>query len=153
MSTEALPAGSVHIMKSFWVRERFDRRGRGVLADGVLRFPRPVPSDARSSEPGFRISKRGGRRTFRFKVIETYLAPLHMATLKEFARRFHGQGQRELLLCALQEYRKGDDHPWIELDDKELASLKERMPDPESRISERMELQTCTQLLSRETGC
>jgi hypothetical protein len=55
-----------------------------------------------------------------------------MARSNEFLVDFTGRGQREPILCGLQEYMQGETiNPWNRLDDEELASLKERMPYPE----------------------
>lgn len=127
-----------HIMQVL-VREEVDRERTGVLADGVLRFPKARPLKMlRIFRTRFRNLREAGEELSRFKVIETYLAPLHMARSNEFLVDFTGRGQRELLLCGLQEYMEGETiNPWNRLDDKELASLKERMPDLESPESQK----------------
>ncbi|OGP63230.1 MAG: hypothetical protein A2170_00755 [Deltaproteobacteria bacterium RBG_13_53_10] len=61
-----------------------------------------------------------------------------MARSNEFLVDFTGRGQREPILCGLQEYMEGEMiNPWNRLDDEELASLKKRMPEPE--VSESQE--------------
>jgi hypothetical protein len=80
----------------------------------------------------FRNLREAEEELARFKIIEAYLAPLHMARSNEFLVDFTGRGKREPILCGLQEYMEGEMiNPWNRLDDDELASLKKRMPEPE----------------------
>ena len=127
-----------HIMQVL-VREEVDRERTGVLADAVRSFPKARPLKMlRIFRTRFRNLREAEEELSRFKIIETYLAPLHMARSNEFLVDFTGKGQRELLLCGLQEYMEGETiNPWNRLDDKELGSLKERMSDPESPESQK----------------
>jgi hypothetical protein len=127
-----------HIMQVL-LREEVDREKTGVLADGVRRFPKARPLKMlRIFRTRFRNLREAEEELYRFKIIETYLAPLHMARSNEFLVDFTGRDQRELLLCGLQEYMEGETiNPWNRLDDKELASLKERMSDLESPESQK----------------
>jgi hypothetical protein len=127
-----------HIMQVL-LREDLDKERTGVLRDGVRLFPKARPLKMlRIFRARFTHLREAEEELSRFKTIETYLAPLYMARSNEFLVDFTGRGQRELLLCGLQEYMEGEAiNPWNRLDDKELASLKGRMSDPESPVSQK----------------
>jgi len=120
-----------HIMQVL-LHEDVDRERTGVLRDGVRRFPKARPLKMlRIFRTRFKNRREAEEELVRFKIIETYLAPLHIARSNEFLVDFTGGGQREPILCGLQEYMEGETiNPWNRLDDEELASLKGRMPDP-----------------------
>lgn len=125
-----------HIMQVL-LREDLDGERAGVLRDRVRRFPKARPLKMlRIFRTRFRTLRQAEEELARFKIIESYLAPLHMARSNEFLVDFTGTGQREPILCGLQEYMEGEMiNPWSRLDDEELTSLRERMPDragPES---------------------
>jgi len=127
-----------HIMQVL-VPEALAREKTGVVRDGVRHFPKARPLKMlRIFRTRFKSLTDAEEELVRFKIIETYLAPLHMARSNEFLVDFTGGGQREPLLCGLQEYVEGETiNPWNRFDDRELASLGERMPDPvgpESRV-------------------
>jgi len=127
-----------HIMQVL-LREDLDSERTGVLRNGVRLFPKARPLKMlRIFRTRFKTLREAEEELVRFKIIETYLAPLHMARSNEFLVDFTGGGQREPLLCGLQEYVEGETiNPWNRFDDRELASLGERMPDPvgpESRV-------------------
>lgn len=121
-----------HIMQVL-LREDIEKERTGILRNGVRHFPNARPLKMlRIFRTRFRNLKAAEEELVRFKIIETYLAPLHMARSNEFLVDFTGRGQREPILCGLQEYMEGETiNPWNRLDDEELASLKERMPYPE----------------------
>ena len=120
-----------HIMQVL-LREDVDRERTGVLRDGVRRFPKARPFKMlRIFRTRFKNLREAEEELVRFKIIDTYLAPHHMARSDEFLVDFTGRGQREPLLCGLQEYVEGETiNPWNRLDDQELSSLRERMSDP-----------------------
>jgi hypothetical protein len=121
-----------HIMQVL-LREDIEKERTGILRNGVRHFPNARPLKMlRIFRTRFRNLKAAEEELVRFKIIETYLAPLHMARSNEFLVDFTRRGQREPILCGLQEYMEGETiNPWNRLDDEELASLKERMPYPE----------------------
>jgi len=127
-----------HIMQVL-LREDVDRERTGVLRDGVRRFPKARPLKMlRIFRARFKNLRQAEEELLRFKIIETYLAPLHMARSNEFLVDFISGGQRKPLLCGLQEYMEGETiNPWNRLDDEELASLKERMLEAETPNSRR----------------
>jgi hypothetical protein len=64
----------------------------------------------------------------RVKIVQTYLAPDHVARSQEFLVDYAVQGRWEILLCGLQEYVKGEVlEPWSYLDEAYLASLAHDM--------------------------
>jgi hypothetical protein len=121
-----------HIMQVL-LREDVEKERTGVLRHGVRRFPKARPLKMlRIFRTRFRNLREAEEELVRVKLIETYLAPFYMARSNEFLVDFTGQDQRKPILCGLQEYMEGETiNPWNRLDDEELASLKERMPDPE----------------------
>ena len=126
-----------HIMQVL-LREDVEKERTGILRNGVRHFPKARPLKMlRIFRTRFRNLRAAEEELVRFKIIETYLAPLHMARSNEFLVDFTGRGQREPILCGLQEYMEGETiNPWNRLDDPELVSLKERMPDPEGSESQ-----------------
>jgi len=118
-----------HIMQIL-LREDLDRERTGVLRDGVRLFPKARPLKMlRIFRTRFKTLREAEEELVRFKIIEAHLAPLHMARSNEFLVDFTGGGQREPILCGLQEYMEGETiNPWNRLDDEELASLRNRMP-------------------------
>jgi hypothetical protein len=120
-------------------REDVEKERRGVLRDGVRRFPKARPLKMlRIFRTRFQNLREGEQEIARFKIIETYLAPFHMARSNEFLVDFTGRGHKEPLLCGLQEYMEGEIiNPWNRLDDEELASLRDRMHDPEGPESQK----------------
>lgn len=119
-----------HIMQVL-LREDVERERTGVLGGGVRRFPKAHPIKMlRLFRTRFKTLREAEEELARFKIVETYLAPLHMARSNEFLVDFTGKDKREPILCGLQEYVEGETiNPWNRLDDEELASLRERMSD------------------------
>jgi hypothetical protein len=111
--------------------EDVERERTGVLGDGVRRFPKARPIKMlRIFRTRFKNLREAEEELARFKIVETYLAPLHMARSNEFLVDFAGKDKREPILCGLQEYVEGETiNPWNRLDDEELASLRQRMSD------------------------
>ncbi len=117
-----------HIMQVL-LREDVDRERTGVLRDGLRHFPKARPIKMlRIFRTRFNNLMEAEEELARFKIVETYLAPLYMARSNEFLVDFASRGRREPILCGLQEYMEGETiNPWNRLDDEELASLRERM--------------------------
>ena len=120
-----------HIMQVL-LREDLDRERTGILRDGVRHFPKARPLKMlRVFRTRFKNLEAAEQELLRVKTLEAYLAPFHMARSNEVLVDFTGADKKETLLCGLQEYVEGETlNPWNRLDDAELASLKERMPDP-----------------------
>jgi hypothetical protein len=127
-----------HIMQVL-LREDVDRERTGVVRDGVRRFPKARPLKMlRIFRTRFKNLKEAEEELARFKIVEAYLAPLHMARSNEFLVDFAGRGKREPILCGLQDYMEGEGiNPWNRLDDEELTFLKERMSDPAGAASQK----------------
>jgi len=127
-----------HIMQVL-LREEVEKERTGVLRDGVRRFPKARPLKMlRIFRTRFKALRDADEELARFKIIATFLAPLHMALSNEFLVDFTGRGRREPLLCGLQEYVEGETlNPWNRLDDEELASLRQRMHDREGPESQK----------------
>jgi hypothetical protein len=125
-----------HIMQVL-LREDLDRERTGVLRDGVRRFPKARPLKMlRLFRTRFKTLSEAEEELVRFKIIESYLAPLHMARSNEFLVDLTGGPSRGPLLCGLQEYVEGETiHPWNRLDDEELVTLRDRMVDPAGNAS------------------
>ena len=127
-----------HIMQVLR-REDVEKERWGVVTDGVRHFPKARPLKMlRIFRTRFRSLDAAEQELLRVKTIEAYLAPLHMARSNEFLVDFTGTGKKETLLCGLQEYVEGETlNPWSRLDDAELVSLKQRMPDSEGPGSQK----------------
>jgi hypothetical protein len=127
-----------HIMQVL-LREELDRERTGVLRDGVRHFPKARPLKMlRIFRARFKNLREAEEELARFRIVETYLAPLHMARSNEFLVDFVSRDKREPILCGLQEYMEGETiNPWNRLDDEELATLRERMSDPAGPDSQR----------------
>jgi hypothetical protein len=117
-----------HIMQVLR-RGDVDRERTGVLRDGVRHFPKAHPLKMlRIFRTRFKNLREAEEELARFKIVETYLVPHHMARSNEFLVDFEIRGKREPMLCGLQEYMEGEAvNPWNRLDDEEIASLKKRM--------------------------
>jgi hypothetical protein len=127
-----------HIMQVL-LREEIDRERTGDLENGVRRFPKARPLKMlRIFRTRFMNLREAEEELARFKIIETYLAPFHVARSNEFLVDFTSRGQKEPLLCGLQEYVEGETlNPWNRLDDEEIASLGGRMQVPERPESQK----------------
>jgi hypothetical protein len=121
-----------HIMQVL-LREEVERERTGVLEKGVRRFPKARPLKMlRIFRTRFMNLGEAEEELARFKIIEAYLAPFHVARSNEFLVDFTSRGQKEPILCGLQEYVEGEAlNPWNRLDDEEIASLGGRMQVPE----------------------
>ncbi|HYQ61121.1 MAG TPA: hypothetical protein VEP29_08715, partial [Desulfatiglandales bacterium] len=102
-----------HIMQVL-PREELDRERTGVLRDGVRHFPKARPLKMlRIFRTRFQNLREVEEELARFKIVETYLAPLHMARSNEFVVDFVSRDKREPILCGLQEYMDGETiNPW-----------------------------------------
>ncbi|MCU0594230.1 MAG: DUF2333 family protein, partial [Desulfobacterota bacterium] len=127
-----------HIMQVL-LREEVERERTGVLEDGIRHFPEARPLKMlRIFRTRFKNRREAEEELARFKIVETYLAPLHMARSNEFLVDFEIRGRREPMLCGLQEYMEGETiNPWNRLGNEELDSLRERMRDSPGMDSQR----------------
>jgi hypothetical protein len=97
----------------------------GVEVDGMMLYPRAEPLKMlRIFRTRFESLSEAEEELKRVKIVQKYLAPDHVAHSQEFLVDYTLQGKRELLLCGLQEYVKGEVlEPWSHLDKAYLASL------------------------------
>jgi hypothetical protein len=109
--------------------EDVNRETQGIAVDGIARFPRARPRRMlRIFRTRFRSLEDAEAEVRRVKVIEAYLAPDHVARSEEFLVDYVRQGQRQILLCGLQEFVEGEIlDPWSPLDRSSLGALFQQM--------------------------
>jgi hypothetical protein len=117
-----------HIMEVLRA-EDVEKEKQGIVVDGLKRFPRATPSKMlRVFRTRFRDFREAQEELRRVKIVETFLAPEHMALSNEFLVDFTGMETRDFLLCGLQEYVHGEIlDPWSPLDGRHLLPLFHRM--------------------------
>jgi hypothetical protein len=117
-----------HIMEVLDPTE-VEKETTGVEVDGVMFYPRAEPLKMlRIFRTRFGSLSDAEEELTRVKIVQTYLAPDHVARSQEFLVDYTVQGRREMLLCGLQEYVKGEVlEPWSHLDKAYLASLARDM--------------------------
>jgi len=117
-----------HIMEVLHPAD-MERENRGVLLEGVTWFPRARPVKMlRLFRTRFQSLQQAREELARVKVIETYLAPDHLARSNEFLVDYKINGRYEILLCGLQEYVEGEIlDPWRHLDKDHLVFLWSRL--------------------------
>lgn len=117
-----------HIFQVLDPRE-VQRETTGLLTDGLRTFPKAKPIKMlRIFRLRFTNLAEAEEELKRVKVIDTFLAPHHLARSNEFLVEFIGGRKGEPLLCGLQDYIEGEIiDPWSNLDAHHLASLLERM--------------------------
>jgi len=117
-----------HIMEVLRA-EDVAREREGVVKDGLKRFPRATPSKMlRVFKTRFKDFREAEEELRRVKIVETFLAPEHMAPSNEFLVDFTGMETRDFLLCGLQEYVQGEIlNPWSPLEGRHLLPLFHRM--------------------------
>ncbi|MFH1953001.1 MAG: hypothetical protein ABIL06_15435 [Pseudomonadota bacterium] len=101
------------------------RETEGVIREGIRWFPRARPLKMlRIFRTRFDSLRNAEEELRRVKIVETYLAPAHVARSNEFLVDYLLQGKYEPLLCGLQEYVIGEVlDPWGCLDKDHLTSL------------------------------
>ena len=109
--------------------EDLERENRGIVLEGVTWFPRARPVKMlRLFRTRFQSLQQAHEELARVKVVETYLAPDHLARSNEFLVDYKKNGTYEILLCGLQEYVEGAIlDPWRHLDGDHLAYLWSRL--------------------------
>ncbi len=113
-----------HIMEVLDPKD-VENETKGIVIDGLKLYPRAQPLNMlRIFRTRFNALKNAEEEVKRVKTIETYLAPDNLAMSNEFIVDYIRQGERELLLCGLQEYVKGAMlEPWSHLGKDQMASL------------------------------
>ncbi|RLC23097.1 MAG: hypothetical protein DRH56_07980 [Deltaproteobacteria bacterium] len=109
--------------------EDLERERKGTAGDGPRTYPRAVPVKMlRIFRSRFPDPAAAREELMREKIVERFLAPDHMARSEEFLVDYLRDRTREILLCGLQEYVKGEIlDPWGHLDRACLESLHRRM--------------------------
>jgi len=109
--------------------EDVKKEKRGIILDGLKWFPKAKPLKMlRIFRTRFNSLKEAEEELRRVKIVETYLAPDHLAMSNEFLVDYTGREKPEFLLCGLQEYVEGEIvNPWSYLDKTHLISLFQRM--------------------------
>jgi len=113
-----------HIMEVL-APEDVSKETMGVLVDGLKCYPRAEPLKMfRIFRMRFNTLKDAQAELKRVKIVVTYLSPDYIGKSEEFLVDYDRQDKRELLLCGLQEYVKGEVlDPWGPLDKGHLVSL------------------------------
>ena len=113
-----------HIMEVLHLQD-VENETKGIIIDGLNLYPKAQPLKMlRIFRTRFKTLRDAEKELRRVKIIETYLAPEHLARSSEFLVDYKRHGQRELLLCGLQEYVKGEIlEPWSHLDKDHLVKL------------------------------
>ena len=117
-----------HIMEVL-KQEDVEKEKRGVTIDGLTWYPKARPLRMlRIFRTRFKSLKQAEEELKRVKIVESYLAPDHLARSNEFLVDYRFQGHNHLILCGLQEYVEGEIlDPWSSLDTSYFASLFSRM--------------------------
>ncbi|MGD8369983.1 MAG: hypothetical protein PVG64_04840 [Syntrophobacterales bacterium] len=109
--------------------EDVENEKNGVIIDGAKWYPRAEPLKMlRLFRVRFRSFQEAEEEVERVKMIESYLGPENFAKSEEFLVDYEMNGNRDILLCGLQEYVKGAIlDPWDRLDDGHLISILRRI--------------------------
>jgi len=98
---------------------------KGSIIDGLRWYPTAEPLKMlRIFRTRFDTLKEAEEEIKRVKIVETYLAPEHMAMSEEFLVTYIKDGKYHIILCGLQDYVKGEIlDPWSPLDRDHLVSF------------------------------
>jgi hypothetical protein len=114
---------------------------RGIVRDGIRWFPRARPLRMlRIFRTRFRGRELAEREARKIKTMSRYLAPSQFAASEEFLVEYHRQGQREILLCGLQQYVEGQPlDPWSDVGLTPLVARLKTGPAPAALPSPELE--------------
>lgn len=106
-----------------------EREKRGVIVNGLRMFPRAIPLKMlRILRRRFNSLSEAREELRRVKIVESYLAPDHIARPAEFLVHYAGPRKWEILLAGLQEYVSGEVlEPWGDLGRDRLISILARL--------------------------
>lgn len=106
-----------------------EREKRGVIVNGLRMFPRAIPLKMlRILRRRFNSLSEAREELRRVKIVESYLAPDHIARPTEFLVHYAGPRKWEILLAGLQEYVPGEVlEPWGDLGRDRLISILARL--------------------------
>ena len=131
-----------HIMEVL-SSEAVESEKKGIIIDGFRWYPRAEPLKMlRIFRKKFSTLKDAEEELKRVRIIQTYLAPDHLAESQEFLVDYSRHGKYEILLCGLQEYVQGQILDlWGILNRDHLSSLRHDMDfddvEDSARISDR----------------
>jgi len=113
-----------HIMEVLDPKD-VENETKGIIIDSLKLYPRAQPLKMlRIFRTRFNTLRDAEKEVRKVKIIDTYLAPDHLARSIEFIVHYTRHGKRELLLCGLQEYANGEIlDPWSHLDNDHLFLL------------------------------
>jgi hypothetical protein len=122
-----------HVMEVLF-KQDITREIKGVEMDGIKWFPRARPLKMlRIFRKRFHDFKEAFREIIRLRIIETYLAPNHMALSNEFFVDYPHAEAYNILLCGLQEFIGGELlDPWGYLGREYLLNIHQSMTHPGS---------------------
>jgi len=102
---------------------------QGVMIDQVRWFPKAEPIRMlRIFRTRFKDFGEAREELKRVRMVDQYLGPAHVARSEEFLVDYARGPGREMLLCGLQEYVKGERiDPWGRLDGEYLKTLMARL--------------------------
>ncbi len=122
-----------HVMEVL-SRTDLEREYRGVVENGLLRFPKARPLFMlRIFRRRFDSADQVTEEIERFKIVGEYLGRKHLAMSEEFVADYFVGGKKEIILCGLQEYVRGEDlDPWTLGKTGALRRLAEKAADAES---------------------
>jgi hypothetical protein len=109
--------------------EAVENEKKGIVIDGFRWYPRAEPIKIlRIFRTRFNNLKDAQEELNRVRIIQTYLAPDHLAESQEFLVDYSRQGKHDILLCGLQEYVQGQILDlWSILNRDHLVSLRHDM--------------------------
>lgn len=113
------------------------RQTKGETINGNLYFPWAKPLKIlRIFRTKFDSVDHTFKEIKKLKIIETYLPPDSYAKSHEFIVDYIRNGQRDFILCGLQDYVEGEAlNPWEITDKKDIADLLIRMGVESNRSS------------------
>ena len=113
-----------HIMEVLRA-EGVENETTGLMINEVRSYPRAEPVKMlRIFRTRFQTIKDAMEELRRVKIIQSYLSPDHIARSEEFLVDYIRHGNRDILLCGLQDYVDGEIlKPWDQLARVNLLSL------------------------------
>ena len=89
-------------------QEDLDRESRGVVVNGVRRYPRARPRKMlRLFRAAFASREEAFREARKFAVLKRYLGAAHLAQSSEFIVTYRWNRGAMIMLCGLQQYVQG----------------------------------------------